>query len=420
MTKPLTFFTLMLLTLTGFAQTSRAPKQDYQLMTGNSIVQSKNWYLLTLFESLPEVRALLEKDSELAATAGLKYKNLETSIKECKNDFRCYTGKMKFTAEEIDAMGARLEALYTESNALGKLVKQHLIPSGTYILLKEASEKALLRKAWEQDARGINHTIEVYAEGKKPNYPAIDSTEFKTFAKSYPVLVYDATEVVRQEKKSANLFFGPTMHYALQFLEVNERHEAADYEPMASTVNKAAFERVKKIDWNKFKYTLILVPGAGPDTYDRALSEGGILRCRVAALRYFEGLAPYILVSGGRVHPFKTKYSEAYEMKKYLMETLKVPENAIIMDPHARHTTTNMRNGVRLLYRYGMPVEKPCLVSTMRSQSYSITSDAFVNRCMREINHVPYKLGKRLSETDVEFYPVLDALHIDADEPLDP
>lgn len=120
------------------------------------------------------------------------------------------------------------------------------------------------------------------------------------------------------------------------------------------------------------------------------------------------------------MHPFKTKFSEAFEMKKFLMEVLKVPENAIIMDPHARHTTTNMRNGVRLLYRYGMPVDKPCLVSTMRSQSYYITNDAFVTRCLREINHVPYKLGKRLSETDFEFYPVLDALHIDADEPLDP
>lgn len=420
MTKPLTFSLFMLLTLTGFAQTSRAPKQDYQLISGSSFVQSKNWYLLTLFESLPEVKSLLEKDSELAALAGLKYKNLETSVKECKSDFLCYTGKMKFSAEEIDAIGARLEALYSEQNALGKLVKQHLIPSGTYILIKESSEKTLLRKAWEQDAKGINHTIEVYAEGKKPNYPAIDSIEFKTTAKSYPVLVYDVTEVVRQEKKSVRLFFGPSMHYALQFLEINERSEAADYEPMVSTVNKAAFERVKKIDWNKFKYTLILVPGAGPDTHDRALSEGGMLRCRVAALRYFEGLAPYIVVSGGRVHPFKTKYSEAFEMKKFLMETLKVPENAIIMDPHARHTTTNMRNGVRLLYRYGMPVDKACLVSTMRSQSYSITSDAFANRCMREMNHIPYKLGKRLSETDVEFYPVLDALHIDADEPLDP
>ncbi|WP_353721262.1 YdcF family protein [Dyadobacter sp. 676] len=420
MTKPLILGFLMVLALNSFAQTSRAPKQEYQLLPGKSFVQSKNWYLLTLFESLPDVKTLLEKDSELANVASSKYKSLETSVRECKNDFRCYTDKMKFSPEEVNAIGMRLEALYDENNALGELMKQHLVPSGTYILFKGASGRELLRKAWEQDARSVNHAIEVYAEGKKPNYPAIDSIEFKTTAKSYPVLVYDVTDIVRQERKSTGLFFGPSMHYALQFLEVNERHEAADYEPMVATVNKAAFERVKKIDWNKFKYTLILVPGAGPDTYDRGLSEGGMLRCRVAALRYFEGLAPYILVSGGRVHPFKTKFSEAFEMKKFLMEVLKVPENAIIMDPHARHTTTNMRNGVRLLYRYGMPVDKPCLVSTMRSQSYYITNDAFVTRCLREINHVPYKLGKRLSETDFEFYPVLDALHIDADEPLDP
>lgn len=420
MNKLLTFSLIILASFQLLAQSDRTPRQDYQFLIGSSFVQSKNWYLLTLFEQVPEVRTLLEKDPQLASVAALKYKNLGTSVSECKNDFSCYTGKMKFSQEEVDAVGARLEALYTDNNALGRLVHDHLIPSGAYILFRDVNDQQLLRKAWEQDAKSVNHTIEVYAEGKKPNYPAIDSIEFKTTARSYPTLVYDCGDIVRQEKKNTDLFFGPPMHYALQFLEVNERHEAADYEPMVSTVNKAALERVKKIEWSKFKYTLILVPGAGPDTYDRALSEGGILRCRVAALRYFEGLAPYILVSGGRVHPFKTKYSEAFEMKKFLMETLHVPEHAIIMDPHARHTTTNMRNGVRLLYRYGMPVDKPCLVSTMRSQSYYITHDAFVNRCMKEIGHVPYKLGKRLSETDFEFYPVLDALHIDADEPLDP
>lgn len=246
MTKPLILGFLMVLALNSFAQTSRAPKQEYQLLPGKSFVQSKNWYLLTLFESLPDVKTLLEKDSELANVASSKYKSLETSVRECKNDFRCYTDKMKFSPEEVNAIGMRLEALYDENNALGELMKQHLVPSGTYILFKGASGRELLRKAWEQDARSVNHAIEVYAEGKKPNYPAIDSIEFKTTAKSYPVLVYDVTDIVRQERKSTGLFFGPSMHYALQFLEVNERHEAADYEPMVATVNKAAFERVKK------------------------------------------------------------------------------------------------------------------------------------------------------------------------------
>ena len=395
------------------------PDQHYRLVSGKSVIQTKNYYLLTLLEETAAVKSMLENDTELQKLAASKKDHLVTSLKKCKNEASCYTSEMKFSKEEIELVGNRLSALYSDKNALGKLVKEHLITSGTYILFRDLSPKEMLIKAWEQDAAGINHTIAVYAEGKKPNYPNIDSIAFKVQARSFATLVYDVSDIVGQEEKGA-LFFRPSLTYALRFLEVNERTEAADYEPMATTVNKAAIEKVKSIDWKKFRYTLILVPGAGPDTYGVALSAGGMLRCRVAALRYFEGMAPFILVSGGRVHPYKTKFSEAYEMKKYLMQELKVPESAIIMDPHARHTTTNMRNGVRLLYRYGMPVDKPCLVSTMRSQSYYITNDAFIERCLKEINHVPYKLGKRLSETEFEFFPVIDALHIDADEPLDP
>ena len=411
---------LFLISFQSPAQQAGKPDPSYQLLTVNSFVQSKNYYLLTLFEEIKEVKALLQKDDKLASLANAKFEHLEYAVKNCKTDYLCYTSKMKFSEEEIQSAGAQLEALYAENNALGKLVKQHLIPSGTYILFQSANPKELLSKAWEQDARAVNHAIEVYAEGKKPNYPAIDSIGFRRNARSFPVLVHDCSEVVRQQETNKKLFFAPSMHLALQFLEVNERNEAADYEPMISTVNKAAYEKAKKTDWNKFKYATILVPGAGPDTYERALSEGGILRCRLAAMRYFEGLAPFIIVSGGRVHPYKTKFSEAFEMKKFLMETLHVPEEAIIMDPHARHTTTNLRNAARLIFRYGMPFEKACIVVTVRAQSYYITNDAFVKRCLREIGHVPYKLGNRLSETEFEFFPVLEALHLDADEPLDP
>ncbi|CAG4990586.1 hypothetical protein DYBT9275_00563 [Dyadobacter sp. CECT 9275] len=395
------------------------PDQRYHLISGKSVVQTKNYYLLTLLEETAAVRAMLESDTELKKLAVSKKNHLADALKNCKNDASCYTSGMKFSAEEIGMVGNRLSALYSDKNALGKLVREHLIRSGAYILFRDLSPKDMLVKAWGQDAAGINHAIGVYAEGKKPNYPNIDSIAFKVQSRSFATLVYDVSDIVVQEEKGT-LFFGPSMDYALRFLEVNERTEAADYEPMETTVNKAAVEKVKGIDWKKYKYTLILVPGAGPDTYGVALSAGGMLRCRVAALRYFEGMAPFILVSGGRVHPYKTKFSEAYEMKKYLMQELKVPESAIVMDPHARHTTTNMRNAVRLLYRYGMPVEKPCVVSTMRAQSYYITNDAFIERCRKELNHVPYKLGNRLSETEFEFYPVTDALHIDADEPLDP
>lgn len=414
---------LVLCLVSGLAQAQQTgPRADHEFGYNHSIVQSKNFYALSLLESQEASRILLE-DPALYGLYKKKNDHLNRAVRECGSDASCYTGPMKFTEAEIKLVSERLSQLYKKDNGLGKLVSEHLILSGTYVRFDSLPPKELLVKAWELEARGLNHTLEVYAEGKKPNYPAIDSIAFDVKSRNYGTLAYDVTETVRQEDKG-RLFFGPTMQYALLFLEVNERNEAADYEPLRHTENKAAFRAAHKLDslndWDKFKYTLILVPGSGPSDPAVALSPVGMLRCRMGALRYYDGLAPFIVVSGGRVHPFKTKYSEAYEMKKYLMEVLHVPEEAVVLEPHARHTTTNLRNTVRLLFRYGMPMDKPCLVSTTRSQSYYITNDAFAERCRKEIGYLPYRLGNRLSDTEFEFYPVLNALQIDNDEPLDP
>ena len=47
----------------------------------------------------------------------------------------------------------------------------------------------------------------------------------------------------------------------------------------------------------------------------------------------------FLCVSGGFVHPIRTRFSEAIEMKHDLMTRFGIPANAIIVDPHARHTT---------------------------------------------------------------------------------
>jgi len=129
-------------------------------------------------------------------------------------------------------------------------------------------------------------------------------------------------------------------------------------------------------------------------------------------------MAPFVMVTGGMVHPYRTPYCEAVEMKKYLINTLHVPASAIICEPHARHTTTNIRNGVRLMYHYGMPFKKPFLISTGTYQSGFISKMAV--RCEKELKYVPYKLGNRLSETTQEFYPVIESLQANPLEPMDP
>ena len=106
-------------------------------------------------------------------------------------------------------------------------------------------------------------------------------------------------------------------------------------------------------------------------------------------------------------------------MKKFMVNTLHIPENSIIMEPHARHTTTNLRNCVRLMFRYGMPMEKLGLISTIKS-TIPYIAGILSERCKKELGYYPYKIGQTLSDTEVEFSPNSMSLQIDFDEPLDP
>jgi len=415
MRKLLLTFVICTLGAPLFAQLKGA-NASYKLVSGDDWVKSKNYYLLTLLEQDKAVNDLLKADPELIQLAQKKSSALKASLTDCK-DALCLPAQLKFTDGEISEVSARLTMLYKPDNALGKLVRNHLIPSGTYIMFN-SSPAELLVKAWEQDAKAVNYTIGVYAEGKKPNYPQIDSIAFDVRKKAYYALMYNCSAEVADLVQARSLFFETALQAALVYLEVNERRNAADYEPMVTTANRPAAERVKQIKWASYPYTHILVPGAGPDILTTPLSADGMLRCKAAARQYQIGKAPFLVVSGGNVHPYQTKYNEAAEMKKYLVNTLHVPENAVIIEPHARHTTTNLRNDVRLIFRYGMPIDKPGLIVTDKFQNDVIVK--MEKRCLKELGYVPYVLGKRLSETALEFYPVITSLQIDADEPMDP
>ncbi|MCC8424716.1 YdcF family protein [Mucilaginibacter sp. UR6-11] len=407
---------ILLLLCLGFCRLAFA-QAPTQFISSPNWVQAKNYYLLTLFEQDKVVNQLLKNDSELSRLTERKREDLNNSVTECK-DAACFTDRVKFTPDEIKQISAKLTTLCKPGSSLELLVKNKLIPSYTYSLYKTTNPAELLVKAWEQDAAGINYTIEVYGEGKKPNYPLIDSISFNTKARRYAKLLYDVNATLAGEVKTTRLFFEPAMQAALLYLQINERQDPANYEPMGQTVNKPAVDQVKITDWKKYPYTVILIPGAGPDEPSVALSAEGMLRCRLAAQEYRDGKAPFIMPSGGKVHPYKTKYCEAEEMKTYLIKVLHIPDRAIILEPHARHTTTNMRNGVRLIYRYGIPATRPALVITDKSQTNGILMMAA--RCEKELKYVPYKLGKHVSETEVEFFAVPDAMQINPYEPLDP
>ena len=107
-------------------------------------------------------------------------------------------------------------------------------------------------------------------------------------------------------------------------------------------------------------------------------------------------------------------------MKRSLIDDFHVPAEAIIVDPHARHTTTNLRNAARLMYRYAIPFDHKALITTDAFQSAYIESDAFLKRCQQELGYQPATILGRVSLFDLEFTPRLESLQIDSMDPLDP
>jgi hypothetical protein len=341
-------------------------------------------------------------------------------LRACKGNAICSLKGFLWTEEEIRATSFALARIYKDDPSLRKLVDGDLRRSGTYVLYQKESGEDLLVNAWEVCARGLNNMISVYGQGAAPRYPLIDSISFDVNAADFQQRIASLSSEISNEASTPALFFEPSLKAALQLLALNHRDEAGRFEPMESTVNQVALRSIPSIRWNNYAYSVIVVPGAGPSDLNTALSDEGRKRTALAAEEYHAGKAPFILVSGGYVHPSQTRFAEAIEMKKALLQDYHVPEEAILVDPHARHTTTNMRDAAREIYRYKMPMDKPALVVSDVAQTSNIASQSFADRCMRELGYVPYQIVKRTSDTSVVFLPMVDSLQQDPLDPLDP
>ncbi len=385
-----------------------------------SPVQDKNFYLLSMLDRTPAVRETVKTDPDLSRIASQRLAALDNASKSCALDLDCYAAAFEFTDAQSDEAAHALAALYRSSPAVRAFTDGPLRASGMYVRYHNLSGDQLLDHAWSDSRRGMNHMIDVYGLGKAPRYPAIDAITYDPRADTYRRVVQTLAAVLKDDRRSLDLFFAPSLRFAMELMLLNQRDEAGRFEPMEAGENALAIQHVKSVEWNKYPYSVIVVPGAGNDRPGIRLSAGGKLRDEIAAKRFRDGKAPFLIVSGGFVHPARTEFSEAIEMKHDLIARLGVPADAIIVDPHARHTTTNMRNAARLMFRYGIPLEKKALVTSDPGQSQYIENPAFEKRCLDELGFVPHKLIARTSPFDLEFLAMLDSLHIDPMDPLDP
>jgi hypothetical protein len=393
-------------------------------------LQDKNFYLLSVIERTPAARTMVGSNAMLAKIAAEKRAALSEAVRNCAPappaggagpggggpvpDVACYTKALRWTDDEISRSRAALGALAADG-AIRQLVEGPVRQSGLYQRYSDKPTAALLEQTWEDAARKMNTGIDLYALGKQPPHQ-FDGPAYDVKSPEFARTVQLIAAVLDDDAKSLELFFQPSMRFVLELLRAQLRDEAGRHEPLEAGENRAAVRRVPTIRWAKFPYTVILVLGQGPDRAGVPLAPGGRLRLLPAVKAYREGKAPFILVSGGYVHPPLTPYSEAIEMKKALMTEFGVPEDAILVDPHARLTVTNMRNGARLIYRYGIPFDSKALVVSAPSHISSVEKAEFRDN----LGYRSYKVGARISPFELEFVPQIEALNTDLSDLLDP
>ena len=365
----------------------------------DSILLVKNFPLLQQIKADGRLQKLVLKNKVFNRIAAMQASRTENALQTCKS-VSCYAEAMKWTSNEITEMGAELLKINGKSGVFG-------------------ADNDALKKSWNNAANGINRIFDVYLAGKAPRYVKIDSISFKPGDEAFKNQVTELAHNLLGQKNVKDLFFEFPVNAAIGLLKINGRDEAARYEPLNADLNERPFSKIKSTNWNNYKYSIILIPGLGPEEPGVALDPKGAKRCEEGAKRYRNGLAPFIVVSGGQVHPFKTPFNEAVEMKKYLVEKLGIPDEAVFIEPHARHTTTNIRNASRMIYNFGMPDGKPVLIVTDNSQTTYIVQ-RMEKTAIRDLGYVPYEKLNRISVEETEFYPVKTSLDRDPSDPLDP
>ncbi len=270
-----------------------------------------------------------------------------------------------------------------------------------------------------RELEGADLIVRTYGLGEEPRYPAIDGAGPITPVERQTRL--QAAAWLAQTPRARSLAaIDPGLEFALALLDGSDRTDAIRFEPLEGGDNAPAMARAKTLDWSAWRYSALVVTGVGPEVEGQALSPLGKYHVRLAASRFAKGDAPFILLTGGHAHPRATRFAEAEEMRKALIARYHVAPEAIVIEPYARHTTTNLRNAARVLAMLHAPSGKDALIVCNPGQSAYIESASFRERNARELGYQPGTIGPRLSPTELVFRPSDQSLRIDPRDPLDP
>lgn len=381
----------------------------------------KNFYLLRLIEDDSAVQRIVFQDPKFEDITNRQQSLVKKAFTETNFEKIDLLEEFCYSDAKNAEISAEFQDLFDKYPSVRTFVASKLRPSGAYQLFSGLSDRDLIAKAWLECAKGINRIIRSYGlQTIDTPSPQIDAPlyEAKTM-KQYGGFIKSMFGYLTENSKSTDSFFTLSRELSFQLLRFHNRDEAGRLEPLEKLGNRLSYQNAAKTAWGNYPYSVILVPGLGPENTIQRVSPLPRMLLKLVAEKWRAKAAPFIAVTGGYCYPNRTPYAESLEMKRTLMDEYGVPEKAILIDPHARHTTTNIRNVIRLMFRYRFPMDKPGLIFTNTYQADDIVAKSFEVRCQKVFGYQPATY-KRIKPFEVEFMPSLNSLTLDPSDPLDP
>lgn len=414
--------TILLSTLFSF-KTSYSFEIEMETDRNNDSISTANllsqriFFMLYSIENSASTKSLFLKNDKMKDIYHLKVQGITHALKNCK-DMGCLVNTLLVNDKENREVISILGNMYGDNRLhLQSFMRNQIRPSHNYEFYSNYSDSALFIEAWEEEIAGMNYIYKAYTQNKGFHYAKIDSSLFQVNSQDYLNRVKGIIEDALAN--DSGLFFKMLKDIAIKLLQINGRDEAVAFMPL-SIANKMPYARIADIKWEDFPFSGILILGEGPEDPKLNISQGSKIRARMGAELYRDGKAPFIVVSGGSVHPIHTPFFEAVEMKRFLVDSLGIPNEVIIIEPHARHTTTNLRNTNRIFLENGIPRNKSILTVTVKSHIDFILSDRFTKTYLRDIGYIAYSGLRRLSDTTISYYPTMSSFQINCMDPLDP
>ena len=416
----MTSFLAALLFAVASTASTAALAQDPQGYTAPfaDALQTRVFPLLAMMHAAPGWNAALRADPELARLAAARSARIPHDT--CTPAPQCLADAWLWTAADIASVSERLGLIMRDRRLGSALVVRQMRASGRFARHTALADTDLLAAAWADAAEGVNRVIAVYAKGEPPRYPKIDAGIFDVSRAEYPQVLAAHGVSVAALQRADDTVFDPAHRYAAGLLMINERSDAGAYRPLLGGDNAATVRAITDTDWKAERHTALLVFGHGPEDAQSRTGVLGHIRLRIAADMFARGVAPFVIVSGGNVHPNRTPFNEAVEMKRLLIEQHGVPADRILIEPHARHTTTNLRNTARLLLAAGFPRDRPALVVSDHATIRYIAGAELTARNLREMGVQPGTLAPGPDRFSLLFTPDPAAFHVEIADPLDP